>query len=47
MANWPLLSVITFLPLVGVLFILLLVRGDKEAVDRNAKYMALWTSSPC
>ncbi len=44
MANWPLLSVVIFLPLVGVLFLLVLVRGDKEAVDRNAKYMALWTS---
>jgi NADH-quinone oxidoreductase subunit M len=29
---------------VGVLFILVLVRGDKEATDRNARYMALWTS---
>jgi NADH-quinone oxidoreductase subunit M len=44
MANWPLLSVVTFLPLVGVLFILALVRGDEEATNRNARYMALWTS---
>ncbi len=44
MGNWPLLSVITFLPLVGAVFILALVRGDREAVDRNARFMALWTS---
>ena len=44
MQDWPILSVITFLPLVGVIFILLLARGDKEFTDRNAKFMALWTS---
>jgi NADH-quinone oxidoreductase subunit M len=44
MANWPLLTVVTFLPLVGVLFILALVRGDEVATNRNARYMALWTS---
>jgi len=41
--SWPLLSLITFLPLVGALFILL-VRGEEEAVSRNARYVALWTS---
>ena len=44
MQDWPILSVVTFLPLVGVIFILLLARGDKEYTDRNAKFMALWTS---
>ena len=44
MQDWPILSVVTFLPLVGVIFILLLARGDKEFTDRNAKFMALWTS---
>ncbi len=44
MQDWPILSVITFLPLAGVVFILLLARGDKEYTDRNAKFMALWTS---
>ena len=43
MDNFPLLSVITFLPLVGALFILM-VRGDEEVVARNARYLALWTS---
>ncbi len=41
--SWPLLSIVTFLPLVGALFILL-IRGDEETVARNARYMALWTS---
>ncbi|MGR4000997.1 MAG: NADH-quinone oxidoreductase subunit M, partial [Alphaproteobacteria bacterium] len=40
----PLLSLIVFLPLVGVLFLLLL-RGSEEAVARNAFWMALWVSS--
>ncbi|MDA8032116.1 MAG: NADH-quinone oxidoreductase subunit M, partial [Alphaproteobacteria bacterium] len=40
----PLLSLIVFLPLVGVLFLLLL-RGPEEAVARNAFWMALWVSS--
>ena len=40
--NW-LLSVGTFLPLVGVAFILL-IRGDEFTVARNARWAALWTS---
>ncbi len=44
MQSWPILSVVTFLPLVGVAFILFLVRGDRKATDRNARYMAVWTS---
>ncbi|MFO1188961.1 MAG: NADH-quinone oxidoreductase subunit M [Alphaproteobacteria bacterium] len=43
MANWPLLSLVTFLPLVGVVFILL-TRGEARQVARNARSMALWTS---
>jgi NADH-quinone oxidoreductase subunit M len=43
MASWPILSVTTFLPLVGVLFILTL-RGDEETVKRNARWAALWTT---
>ncbi len=42
-ANWPLLTIITFLPTIGVLF-LLMIRGDDEAVSRNARYVALWVS---
>jgi NADH-quinone oxidoreductase subunit M len=44
MTSWPLLSVVTFLPLIGVVFIFALVRGDEEATNRNARYMALWAS---
>jgi NADH-quinone oxidoreductase subunit M len=43
MQNWPLLTLVTFLPLLGVLFILVL-RGEAEAVARNARWIALWTS---
>ena len=43
MASWPILSVTTFLPLVGALFILAL-RGDDEAGKRNARWVALWTT---
>ena len=42
MANWPILSVTTFLPIAGVLFIVLL-RQD-EAGMRNARWVALWTT---
>jgi NADH-quinone oxidoreductase subunit M len=41
--SWPVLSVTTFLPLVGSLFILSL-RGDSEAERRNARWIALWTT---
>ncbi len=43
MNNFPWLSVITFAPLVGVFFILL-IRGDAETTARNARGIALWTS---
>jgi NADH-quinone oxidoreductase subunit M len=42
-AGFPLLSLLTFLPLIGVVFIATL-RGDSVAVARNARYAALWTS---
>lgn len=44
MSNIPLLSVITFLPLVGVAMILLLVRGDVKGESKQAKNIALLTS---
>ncbi|MFG1400825.1 NADH-quinone oxidoreductase subunit M [Xanthobacter sediminis] len=43
MTDWPILSVVTFLPLVGALFILV-VRGDDEVAARNARWVALWTT---
>jgi NADH-quinone oxidoreductase subunit M len=41
--HWPLLSLVTFLPLVGVAFILT-SRGEESVVARNARYIALWTA---
>lgn len=40
----PILSIITFLPLVGALM-LLLIRGETKNIDINARRLALWTSS--
>ena len=42
MATWPVLSLTTFLPVVGVLFIAML-KAD-EAGARNARWMALFTT---
>jgi NADH-quinone oxidoreductase subunit M len=43
MTTWPILSVVTFLPVVGALLIYL-IRGDDEAARRNARWIALWTT---
>ncbi len=43
MANFPWLSVITFAPLLGVFFIML-IRGEPDVVARNARGVALWTT---
>ena len=43
MNNFPWLSVITFAPMIGVLFILL-IRGNPEVEARNTRAVALWTS---
>ena len=43
MSDFPILSIVTFLPLVGALAILI-IRGDEEVVARNAKATALWTT---
>ena len=44
LSSWPLLSVIIFLPLIGVLF-LMLIRGDEQVVAANSRQVALWVSS--
>jgi NADH-quinone oxidoreductase subunit M len=41
--SWPILSTITFLPLLGALLIGLL-RGSDESAFRNARFIALWTT---
>lgn len=43
MSDWPLLSLVTFLPLAGALFIMT-IRGDEEIVAQNSRAVALWTS---
>jgi NADH-quinone oxidoreductase subunit M len=43
MSDWPLLSLITFLPLLGAAFIFF-IRGEQEDIARNARYVALWFS---
>src|SRR5690348_18360447 len=47
---WPILSTVTFLPLLGALLIVFL-RGEDESTFRNARYIALWTTlitfGPC
>jgi NADH-quinone oxidoreductase subunit M len=41
--TWPILSVITFAPLLGVLFILL-QKGEDEAAQSQIRHAALWTT---
>ena len=43
MTDWPLLSITTFLPLVGAFFVAL-IRGEEQIVRRNARNVALWTT---
>ena len=45
MLNLPILSLVTFLPLVGAAIVFFLIRGDDEHSQRNAKYTALWASA--
>jgi NADH-quinone oxidoreductase subunit M len=42
MTSWPILTVVTFLPLVGALFIAFL--NEDEAGVRNARWVALWAT---
>ena len=41
--SWPILSVTTFLPLVGALLIYL-SRGNDAAAEGNSRWIALWTT---
>ena len=43
MTTWPILSVVTFLPVLGAL-VIYISRGDDEAARRNARWIALWTT---
>ncbi len=44
MNTFPILSLVTFLPLFGALFILLIDSEKQEDVARNSRYVALFTS---
>ena len=41
--DWPILTLVTFMPLLGVVF-LLMIRSSGAVADNNAKFVALWTS---
>ncbi|MDA7599140.1 NADH-quinone oxidoreductase subunit M [Alphaproteobacteria bacterium] len=41
--NWPILTIVTFLPLVGVVF-LLMIRGEEAVIAQNSRNVALWVS---
>jgi len=43
MSSWPILSVVTFLPLAGALFVLV-QRGEDETALLNMRWMSLWTT---
>jgi NADH-quinone oxidoreductase subunit M len=45
MSEFPILSLLTFLPLAGALFILTIRDKDPAIVARNARYVALWATS--
>jgi NADH-quinone oxidoreductase subunit M len=44
MTTWPILSVVTFLPIAGAILLYLFARGRDEAANRNARWIALWTT---
>ena len=41
--NFPILSAIIFIPLIGALFILI-TRGSQKNVEKNSKYVAIFSS---
>tara|TARA_B100000029_G_scaffold32051_2_gene30668 strand:+ start:4835 stop:6337 length:1503 start_codon:yes stop_codon:yes gene_type:complete len=41
--NFPILSAIIFIPLIGSLFIFI-IRGNQKIVEKNSKYVAIFTS---
>jgi len=43
MTDWPILSTVTFFPLIGA-FIILLIKDDNEAAHRNIRNIALFTT---
>ena len=43
MTNWPILSLMIFIPLFGA-FIIALIDGEEKNIIKNSKMVALWTS---
>ena len=41
--NFPILSAIIFIPLIGAFFILI-IRGPQKIVEKNSKYVAIFSS---
>ena len=41
--NFPILSAIIFIPLIGAIFIFL-AKGEQKAVARSSKYVAIFSS---
>ena len=41
--DFPILSAIIFIPLIGALFILI-TRGNQKNVEKNSKYVAIFSS---
>jgi len=44
MSDWPHLTIVTFLPLLGAVLFIMPLRGEPEKVARNARWAALWIS---
>ncbi len=44
MSDWPILSIVTFLPTIGAIFILLLIKEDNEQSKNNIRNIAFLTT---
>jgi NADH-quinone oxidoreductase subunit M len=44
MTTWPILSVVTFLPIVGAILVYVMARGGDEVANRTARWISLWTT---
>ncbi len=42
--DYPILSFLTFMPIIGALLVMLVKDGDQETENRNARMLALWVS---
>ena len=43
MTTWPILSVVTFLPVLGAL-VIYISRGDDDAARSNSRWIAIWAT---